>query len=118
MPTTYVPGCRWKLTEESTEPEYSARTSISGSTGQGGHLDITTVSTFRETYIQVWARPITADSTIPDSPVNPGNLPLIDASTGGYLWRCIDRGTNQEYGNASAKMYYETWQRKGTWEDI
>lgn len=115
MAVQWYQGCAWQRTEESTEPQYGSRNNITSDAS--GNTNWTTVQRIRETFIQVWNRPMAADSDLPALPVNPGNLPT-PGSGASRIWRCLDRGYNREYGAVGSKMYYETWQAIGEWEDL
>lgn len=118
MAVKWIQGCKWVKTDDSYEPRYR----LSG--GGIGSAD-TPSAQIAETRVVVWQRPMTADSDIPDSPVNPGNYsPIFSRPTGGggwtgsETWICLDRGTRCEYGSASSKMYYETWQFSQDWRGV
>lgn len=104
MATRYLTS--WDLVAQAATPEYG---------WNGG-------ATFRETETRTYQVYVTAKSTMPASPVNPGGLSPTGwtPSGAGYTrigsWVCTDRGFQKPYGNPGAKLYHETWQKVGAWE--
>jgi hypothetical protein len=108
MATTYL--TQWSRGPQQATPEYGI---VAGVGYQRRYRETTTIT---------WRVYVTADSDLPASPVNPGNLSPVgwQPVTGGVSrvdsWVCIDRGIPGEYGNPAPRQYYETWQKVGAWQ--
>lgn len=117
MPTSFHNLAAFTLVSQTVTPEY--RLDLANIAGTGGMAQFSR-RWRRNVERRVYQCPVSDDSLVPSTPINPGKLsPVGWQETGRWVWTrhwvCESHDISREYGTPLSSVYTEVWARAGEW---